>query len=94
MGLQSALATLEMAENMKNGLGVFLLASLQAYAVLSQEPRSALFKEIVGILGADISLPYKDDSLLREVMVRMVDDTKYQRALDAVHRSGLQLFAD
>lgn len=87
MGMQSALNTLEMAENLKYITGVYLFAALQAYSLNETGSSSKILTGAVASLSKDFSFPYIDNLILSEQIKAFATDERYEQCKSKIYQT-------
>lgn len=70
MGMQSALATAEMATNQRLVVATYALAIAQSYTLLRRTPSTTALKRLLAILTQANEFPYRDEILMKDVIER------------------------
>ena len=79
LGMQSALASSRMADNLRIILGVYLMAICQANLISKRAVKSLPLSKVLSEILKRYGKIYKDDIMLREKLVLLVDDECFIR---------------
>ncbi|MCK5355228.1 MAG: aromatic amino acid lyase [Methyloprofundus sp.] len=94
MGMQSALSTLQMAENLKFITGVYLFAALQAYSLKEAPPSGAALTQACSNLSKDFSFPYVDNLLLSEQIKSFASNKRFTQCQSELYKALPELLAN
>ncbi len=79
LGMQSALATLEMAENQRLVLSTYLLCIAQGYVLFKRRPQTDRLARLLAIVSEDVRLPYCDEVLMRTLILTQAAPDRFSR---------------
>ncbi len=86
MGMQSALNTQQLAENLKYIVGVYLLAGMQVYKLNDVTPSRKVLESAVNVLSRGVTIPYRHDVLFSELIRAFADDKRYDECIISLRR--------